>query len=78
MFVSGECPVRVAAACRGLKAERSRRRVAKVASVAATETSSEAASRPSSQRVAATFQRRNAARQAGSGSWCAPVGASSA
>ena len=30
MFVSGECPVRVAAACRGPKAERARRRVAKV------------------------------------------------
>ena len=31
MFVSGECPVRVDAACRGPKAERARRRVAKVA-----------------------------------------------
>ena len=30
MFVSGECPVRVAAACRGPKAERARWRVAKV------------------------------------------------
>ena len=35
----------------------------------------EATYRPSGQRVAATFQRRNAARQGGSGSWLAPVGA---
>ena len=35
----------------------------------------EATYRPSSQRDAATFQRRNAARQGGSGSWLAPVGA---
>ena len=34
-------------------------------------------SRPSSQRDAAPFQRRNAARQGGSGSWFAPVGAAS-
>jgi len=33
MFVSGEDPVRVDAACRGPKAERTRRRVAKVASL---------------------------------------------
>ena len=46
--------------------------------VATTESSDEIASRPSSQRDVATFQRRNAARQAGSGSWCAPVGALSA
>ena len=31
VFVSGERPVRVAAACRGPKAERARQRVAKVA-----------------------------------------------
>ena len=43
--------------------------------VATTKSPSEAARRPSSQRDAASFQRRNAARQAGSCSWCAPVGA---
>jgi len=67
MFVSGECPVRVDAACRGPKAERSRWRVAEGRSpVAATESSNESASRPSGQRVAAPFQaaeRRSASRQ---------------
>ena len=46
--------------------------------VAATESSNEASSRPSGQRGIATFRRRNAARQAGSVSWFAPVGALSA
>ena len=67
MFVSGGCPVRVAAACRGPKAERSRRRVAKVVPrVVATESSNEATSRPSGQRGTAPFQaaeRRSARRQ---------------
>ena len=67
MFVSGECPVRVAAACQGPKAERARRRVAEGRSpVAATKPLNEAASRPSGQRVAAPFQaaeRRPASRQ---------------
>ena len=71
-------PVRVDANCRGPKAGRARRRVAKVVtSVEMIEEWNEATYRPSSQRVAATFQRRNAARQGGSGSWLAPVGATS-
>ena len=79
MFVLCEGTVRVDAACRGPKAERSRRRVAKVVPrIVATASSNEATSRPSGQRDVATFQRRNAARQAGSVSWFAPVGASSA
>ena len=67
MFVMGAGPVRVAAACRGPKAERARRRMAKVApTVATTESSNEAASRPSGQRAVAPFQaaeRRSASRQ---------------
>ena len=64
------------ATCRGPKAGRARRRVAKVAvSAVTTEVWNEAICLPSSQRVAVTFQRRNAARQGGSGSCFAPVGA---
>ena len=48
-----------------------------VTSVEMIEVWNEATYRPSSQRVAATFQRRNAARQGGIGSWFAPVGAAS-
>ena len=48
-----------------------------VTSVEMIEEWNEATYRPLSQRVAATFQRRNAARQGGSGSWFAPVGAAS-
>ena len=67
MFVLCEGTVRVDAACRGPKAERSRRRVAKVVPrVVATESSNEATSRPSGQRGTAPFQaaeRRPASRQ---------------
>ena len=77
MFVMGAGPVRVAAACRGPKAERSRRRMAKVVPrVVATESSNEATSRPSGQRGTAPFQaaeRRSASRQR---FVVAPVGAS--
>ena len=46
--------------------------------IVATYLSSEATWRPSGQRVAATFRRRNAARQVGSVLWFAPLGALSA
>ena len=76
MFVLCVGTVRVAAACRGPKAERARRRVAKVAPL------KEEPNRRTKQSVALQanalprpFRRRNAARQAGSVSWYAPVGA---
>jgi len=76
VFVSGECPVRVDAACRGPKAERARRRVAKVAPLK--EEPNRRTKQPYDLQANALprpFRRRNAARQAGSVSWCAPVGA---
>ena len=69
MFVSGECPVRVDAACRGPKAERAWRRVAKV--VAPWQQPNRATKYPDDLQANALprpFRRRNAARQAGSGS----------
>ena len=66
MFVSGECQVRVAAACRWPKAERARRRVAKVAPCGSNrivERSSPADLQANA--LPRPFKRRNAARQAG-------------
>ena len=57
MFVLCEGTVRVDATCQGPKAERERRRVAKVAPTTTTKLSNEVSKRPSGQRVAAPFQR---------------------
>ena len=76
MFVSGECPVRVAAACRGPKAERARQRVAKVAPCSINrivERSSLSTFRPT--RCRALSSGGTPLGKPASGSWFAPVGA---
>ena len=69
MFVFREDDVRVDAACRGPKAERARRRVAKV--VAPWQQPTRATKYPDDLQANVSprpFRRRNAAQQAGSGS----------
>ena len=76
MFVLCEGTVRVAA---GLPRAEGRKGSAARGEgrspVATTKSPNEASCRPSGQRVAAPFQAADAARQADSGSWFAPVGA---